>query len=142
LEARDWDVISLQSASTLYQYEKEDTIKNGEPYVGNLYQYIRERFPNARYLWHHTWISQLGYRHVTDSNNVVLDVATQKHRAENAAYFAAKGLCHVLKQDYLFTLPQAVDEAFSDAQMKERLQANTFQRGNERILSELKRALQ
>lgn len=73
---------------------------------------------------------------------IPLEGQTRGDQVENAAYFAAKGLCHVLKQDYLFTLPQAVDEAFSDAQMKERLQANTFQRGNERILSELKRALQ
>ena len=88
LNLRDWDVISLQSASTLYQFEKSDTIVLGEPYARNLYGYLREHNPNARYLWHHTWVSQVGYRHVTDPNNVILTREEQARRAENAAYFA------------------------------------------------------
>jgi hypothetical protein len=88
LELRDWDVISLQAGSPQYIYEKEDTVRIGEPYIGNLYQYLREKFPNAKYYWHHTWSSQVGYRHGTDPNNVVLDQKEQARRAENAAYFS------------------------------------------------------
>lgn len=88
LEAREWDVISLQTASASYRYKQEDTITGAEPYIGNLYGYLRERFPNARYLWHHTWSSQKGYQCPTDATNVVLDEETQNQRAENAAYFA------------------------------------------------------
>ena len=72
---------------------------------------------------------------------VPLEGQTRGDQAENAAYFEEKGLCRVLKQGLLFTLPQAVDEAFADEKMKARLQENTFQSGNERILTELKKAL-
>jgi UDP-N-acetylglucosamine--N-acetylmuramyl-(pentapeptide) pyrophosphoryl-undecaprenol N-acetylglucosamine transferase len=71
-----------------------------------------------------------------------LEGQTRGDQIENAMYFERKGLCHVLKQDRLSTLPQAINEAFADAEMKNRLQENTFQSGNKRILSELKRALQ
>ena len=72
---------------------------------------------------------------------VPLEGQTRGDQAENAAYFEGKGLCRVLKQSLLFTLPHAVKEAFADEKMKARLQENTFQSGNERILSELKKAL-
>ena len=72
---------------------------------------------------------------------VPLEGQTRGDQAENAAYFEGKGLCRVLKQSLLFTLPHAVEEAFADEKMKARLQENTFQSGNERILSELKKAL-
>lgn len=73
---------------------------------------------------------------------IPLEEQTRGDQIENAMYFERKGLCHVLKQNRLSTLPQAIYEAFADAEMKNRLQENTFQSGNKRILSELKRALQ
>lgn len=73
---------------------------------------------------------------------VPLEGQTRGDQAENAAYFQQKGLCRVLKQNLLFTLPQAVDEAFLDEEMKARLQTSDFCQGNENILRELKKALQ
>ena len=73
---------------------------------------------------------------------VPLEGQTRGDQMENAAYFQEKGLCHVLKQAHLSSLPQAVDEAFTDEKMKERLQQNPFQSGNHTILSELKKTLQ
>jgi UDP-N-acetylglucosamine--N-acetylmuramyl-(pentapeptide) pyrophosphoryl-undecaprenol N-acetylglucosamine transferase len=73
---------------------------------------------------------------------IPLEGQTRGDQIENAAYFEHKGLCHVLRQDRLLSLPQAINEAFSDEEMKQRLQENAFQSGNDRILSELKRALQ
>ncbi|MBQ4053339.1 MAG: hypothetical protein IJD33_03270, partial [Clostridia bacterium] len=72
---------------------------------------------------------------------VPLEGQTRGDQAENAAYFQQKGLCRVLKQNFLFTLPQAVDEAFTDEEMKAHLQASDFCQGNENILRELKKAL-
>ena len=72
---------------------------------------------------------------------IPLEGQTRGDQQENAAYFSKKGLCHVLKQDYLFTLPQAIEEAFHDDEMKNRLQESPFQSGNDRILTEIKRAL-
>ena len=72
---------------------------------------------------------------------VPLEGQTRGDQAENAAYFEAKGLCKVLKQDLLFTLPQAVEEAFADGEMQRRLNESDFHRGNERILQKIRKAL-
>jgi len=95
LAVADWDIISLQQASTTY-IDTVDTAKAlTEPYVNNLYGYLREKFPNARYLWHQTWSSQIGYQHATDANNKVTDRETQKLRDANAA-----GLANYICQTY------------------------------------------
>lgn len=130
LAAREWDVISLQSASTLYTGGKEDTLERGEPYAGNLYGYLRERFPNARYLWHHTWISQVGYRHVTDPNNVILDKEEQTRRAENAAYFADY-ICETYQTDVVPSGP-AWQLARSDARIGDTLTNRVNSKGEDK----------
>ena len=95
LAVADWDIISLQQASTTY-IDTVDTAKAlTEPYVGELYGYLREKFPNARYLWHQTWSSQIGYQHATDANNKVADRQTQKLRDANAI-----GLANYICQKY------------------------------------------
>ena len=66
---------------------------------------------------------------------------TRGDQVENAAYFQQKGLCRVLSQDHLFTLPQALEETFADERMKENLQNSTFCQGNESILRELRKIL-
>lgn len=73
---------------------------------------------------------------------IPLEGQTRGDQAENAAYFTEKGLCHTLKQSHLFSLPQAIDEAFYDEEMKEKLLKHPFQSGNACILTELKRTLQ
>ena len=73
---------------------------------------------------------------------IPLEGQTRGDQAENAAYFQQKGLCHVLKQSNLSELPQAIDNAFHDTTMKEKLQKNTFKSGNDCILTEIKKVLQ
>jgi len=95
LAVAEWDIISLQQASTTY-IDTVDTAKTlSEPYVGELYGYLREKSPNARYLWHQTWSSQIGYQHATDANNKVTDRETQKLRDANAI-----GLANYICQKY------------------------------------------
>ncbi len=72
---------------------------------------------------------------------IPLEGQTRGDQAENAAYFKSKGLCRVLKQDLLFTLPHAVEEAFADEEMKRRLQNSDFHPGNGMILQELRKTL-
>jgi len=98
LDARDWDVISLQQGSTTYRYSNEKAVELTEPYVANLYNYLRERFPNARYLWQQTWSSQVGYQSPADETNVVPDVETQHFRDSIAAYLA-QYVCEKYKVD-------------------------------------------
>ena len=72
---------------------------------------------------------------------IPLEGQTRGDQVENAAYFQERGLCRVLKQDLLFTLPHAIDEAFADEGLKQRLLDSSFQQGNESILQELRKAL-
>ena len=73
---------------------------------------------------------------------IPLEGQSRGDQVENAAYFLSKGLCHMLPQNHLHSLPQAIEEAFLDEGMRRNLQESPFQSGNERILTELKKALQ
>ena len=73
---------------------------------------------------------------------IPLEGQTRGDQMENAAYFQKKGLCHVLKQSELSTLPQAIETALQDEEMQKRLQKNSFHSGNDCILTELKKVLQ
>ncbi len=68
---------------------------------------------------------------------IPLEGATRGDQKQNAAYFKKLGLCHVLPQTELEKLPQAVNEAFVDGEMKARLKESSFTAGNQRILGEL-----
>lgn len=73
---------------------------------------------------------------------VPLEGATRGDQKENAAYFERRGLCRVLPQSQLDALPQAIDDALSDSDMRARLQETEFRSGNERILQEIREVLQ
>ncbi len=68
---------------------------------------------------------------------VPLEGATRGDQKQNAAYFQRRGLCHVLSQKSLDALPQAVERAFADEQLKACLFESGYTAGNERILQEL-----
>jgi UDP-N-acetylglucosamine--N-acetylmuramyl-(pentapeptide) pyrophosphoryl-undecaprenol N-acetylglucosamine transferase len=72
---------------------------------------------------------------------VPLEGETRGDQVENAVYFQEKGLCRVLRQDLLFTLPHAIDEAFADENLQKHLQESDFHRGNELILHEIRKVL-
>ena len=66
---------------------------------------------------------------------------TRGDQMQNAEYFFKKGLCHVLPQNELEKLPQAIDETANDEGLKARLAACTFTSGNQVIISELRSVL-
>lgn len=72
---------------------------------------------------------------------IPLEGQTRGDQAENAAYFERKGLCRVLKQSELSSLPSAIERTFADEALRERLSKTDFGRGNENILKELRKAL-
>lgn len=63
LQQRNWDVISLQDSSSdlrkaiVTQIYMEKT----ELWRKELIGYIKEQFPQSRYMWHQTWSYQVGY---------------------------------------------------------------------------------
>lgn len=73
---------------------------------------------------------------------VPLAKASRGDQLQNAEYFYQKGLCHILPQDNLDKLPEAVDRLFSDQALKERLQKNTVKDGRIFIAERLIRALE
>ena len=73
---------------------------------------------------------------------IPLEGATRGDQIENAAYFERRGLCHILKQSELSVLPQAIERAITDENMKKRLSETNFGRGNENILREIRKILQ
>ena len=89
LAVADWDFISLQQASTTYIDTVDKAKALTEPYAEELYGHLREKFPNARYLWHQTWSSQQGYQSPVDETNVVPDKDTQNHRDAIARFLAS-----------------------------------------------------
>ncbi len=72
---------------------------------------------------------------------VPLEGATRGDQKENAAYFERRGLCHTLPQDQLDELPTALEKLLADEGLSIRLQTAAFDRGNQRILQEIKELL-
>ena len=69
---------------------------------------------------------------------VPLEGSSRGDQVENAEYFARKGLCAVLRQNQLNHLADAVRKAYQSQELKGNLQKSEFQRGNEKIIGELK----
>ena len=72
---------------------------------------------------------------------IPLEGQTRGDQAENAAYFARKGLCRILKQSNISTLLQTIEQTFEDEKLKEALAASSFTNGNAVILQELRTAI-
>ncbi len=68
---------------------------------------------------------------------VPLEGATRGDQKQNAEYFQKRGLCHVLPQSELSSLPQAIEKAFLDEGLKKRLLESGYTAGNARILGEI-----
>ena len=73
---------------------------------------------------------------------IPLEGQTRGDQVENAAYFERKGLCHVLKQSELSSLPEGIERTIVDEDLKERLKIADFTPGNEVILREIRKLLQ
>lgn len=83
LEEEEWDVISLQDGSNTQLTTQEELVEHAAPYAKQLYAYLREQFPNARYLWHHTWAYEVGYVKEEQPTRNVPDKANQTERWTN-----------------------------------------------------------
>ena len=66
---------------------------------------------------------------------------TRGDQKQNAEYFLNRGLCHVLPQNELERLPQAIDETERDEELKARLEKSEFQSGNATILQAFRNIL-
>ena len=73
---------------------------------------------------------------------IPLEGQTRGDQIENAAYFSKRKLCHILRQEHLDSLPQAIDNAINDETLKNALLESHYTSGNEIILRELYKTLQ
>lgn len=61
---QDWDIISLQQHFDVQRSASLDAAKAScTPYVENMYNYMRENFPDAELYWHQTWAYEVGYKY-------------------------------------------------------------------------------
>lgn len=62
LQQQNWDVITLQGASKdIRAVSAEQALENNRTYYTDLWNYIKEQFPQSKYYWHNTWAYQVGY---------------------------------------------------------------------------------
>jgi len=72
---------------------------------------------------------------------VPLEGQTRGDQAQNAAYFQKRKLCRVLKQSELDFLPEAIEDALNDEELRSALSISDFSGGNANILHEIRRFL-
>ncbi|MBR3837417.1 MAG: DUF4886 domain-containing protein [Clostridia bacterium] len=81
LKKKNWDVISLQQhfgPNIAVDYDK--ALKSCEPFVKDLYDYIKENYPKSKLVWHQTWAYEVGWKRDDQS---VPDLACQTLCHEN-----------------------------------------------------------
>ena len=62
LKQYNWDAISLQQGSAAARNTTADMyVALAEPYLDDLWAYIKEQYPQSRHIWHNTWTYQVGY---------------------------------------------------------------------------------
>lgn len=72
---------------------------------------------------------------------IPLSQNTRGDQQENAAYFRDRGLCKVLQQDRMESLPQMLEETLNDETLKRNLLSSVFGYGNQNIIREIKNCL-
>ncbi len=62
LKQHDWDIISLQEVSSGVPTDgAQKHLEVTETYWKDLYDYLMEQFPKAKFYWHQTWTYQVEY---------------------------------------------------------------------------------
>lgn len=89
LQQRNWDIISLQEAGARARYSGEGHLTVTEPYLTDLWGYIKEQFPLSRYFWHQTWSNQVGY----DRNGKTVDSLEQQEKENTNTRAFALAVC-------------------------------------------------
>ena len=79
LKQGNWDMISLQSGSgDTTNKPVEQALEDSKAIRAELWEYIKARFPMAKYYWHHTWSYQIGY----DRNGVKYETVDRQHERD------------------------------------------------------------
>ena len=85
---KNWDIISLQQGNSyIYRGGVELHRASMEPHLPLIYNYLLEKFPNAKYYWHQSWAHGIGYgvstlekqQAVTQGFRVVSDEICQQY---------------------------------------------------------------
>ena len=62
ISRKNWDVISLQQSNGyMYNGGEDAQLASMEPYLGNLMDLLKSRFPDATYYWLQSWAHDVGY---------------------------------------------------------------------------------
>ena len=92
LMAYDWDVISFDNnARSFASGDVQTSLANAEPYFGQLLAYIKNRVPDARYLWHEVWANEIGY-------SLAFNMETVEQRT--AVWNAKRGVAQHMEKTY------------------------------------------
>lgn len=63
LNEKNWHIISFDNnAATFASGDAQTAIEITEPHFGLLLKYIKDKFPQSRYLWHEVWANEIGYK--------------------------------------------------------------------------------
>ena len=91
LKQGNWDIISLQSGSIdTSKKPVEQALEDTKAMRAELWEYIKGRFPMAKYYWHHTWSYQIGY----DRNGVQYTDVSQQHERDQYLSTWSKRICN------------------------------------------------
>lgn len=92
LQYQKWDFISFDnSAWTFREGDTQSALYETEPYFGELFAYIKERYPLARYAWHQVWANEIGY-------SLAFKMETVEQRTK--VYEAKRGLMKIMMENY------------------------------------------
>ncbi len=72
---------------------------------------------------------------------IPLEQQSRGDQVQNANYFFRKGLCRILRENDLSTLPKAIEETLLDERLRSQLQLSSFTSANARILDALRQTL-
>lgn len=70
---------------------------------------------------------------------IPLEAASRGDQLQNARYFQSKGLCRILRQKNLADLPKAIEEAFKDDCLQEKLDKWQSQNGLDNVVYEIEK---
>ena len=91
LKQQDWDVISLQlGGGVMRKCTAEEALERTRPYRTELYAYLKQRFPNARFFFQQTWTFEIG--HTKPDGFVMKDLAQQIAHTEKIRQMGI-GIC-------------------------------------------------
>ncbi len=61
LKKENWDIISFQEGGRTYRVGGIDGLRGEKAYLGYLLGFIKEQFPMTQFVWHCTWVPQVGF---------------------------------------------------------------------------------